>query len=399
MIGETTRSEDAVTTRLLDDSHEPASPSASLTFVLAQLGDLERIIPDDRRWTKLRRYVVTNQWVVRPEVLLKGLLSPHHHIVGIMAGKQSFKGCLDYLQSRQSLVSDSRADLINVRPHFKRTGIVRSFYISGQTGYSIKAWLPPWHGETSRENEVANRRRVLQIGRLNVPRILTHGLCGGREYLVEEFVEARLPTSASDRRHIADTLLPALREHYEASGITIVGVADYLGPAFCEGVALASHSIPWPAEWIGRTAFLDRIERLYNSGKALVCGSGHGDLNLSHVGIMQDGRITILDWESARQMPVAADLADLDRTCGNRERWFHDACQTTVNHLTRCSDVLSGTEQMALLALRRAGNYEELVKLRDTEGRTNALPIKLRNYLGYAQRLLAGGTGSETAAA
>jgi hypothetical protein len=357
---------------------------------LRRIGELETAIAPSTAPTTAWRYVTFGDWIVKPELLLKRLLSRRRHIVSIMTGKVAYRGCLRYLENGTSLRAPSRADLVNIRAHFKRTGLVRSFYISGRQPTSMKAWLPPRTGRSNREVEVRNRLRVAEIGHLCVPAILSHGVVGDMEYMLEEFVDAHLPSRDIDRERVAGGLLPALRAHYQSHGISTIAVADYLGPDFCNQLDSASQALPWPSDWLARRTFLGRIRQLYDSGMALPCSFGHGDLNVSHVGMKRDGRFMILDWEAAGDMPVAADLADLDRTCGNRERWFHQACATTVDELKSGRDVLRATDQLMLLALRRAGRFGHLVDLRRREGRTALVAAKLTNYFGYAQRLMGG---------
>jgi hypothetical protein len=307
-----------------------------------------------------------------------------------MTGKIALKGWLRYLDDGTSLLSTSRADLVNIRPHFNRTGLVRSFYVGGRQPTSMKAWLPPRNGQSKRDVEVRNRLRVAEIGRLYAPSILSHGVIGDMEYMLEAFADAHVPSGDPDRQRVVAGLLPTLCAHYQTHGISTMGVADYLGPDFCDQLDSASLALPWAPHWVDRKAFLQRIRQLYRSGTGLVCSFGHGDLNLSHVGILKNGRFVILDWEAAGPMPVAADLADLDRTCGKGERWFRQACAATVEALKGGSDMLRPADQLMLLSLRRAGRFAHLVDLRRREGRTAMVATKLTNYFGYAQRLMAG---------
>ena len=116
----------------------------------------------------------------------------------------------------------------------------------------------------------------------------------------------------------------------------------------------------------------------------------HGDLSVGHVTISDDGRIFLLDWESAGVKPIAFDLAKIERTCRMNQIRLSKDCEKLLSEVSlpvKSNDLFSPAEQMFLASLREILIWEYYHSLYEVQvGRDPA--VELRKAFGNANELL-----------
>jgi hypothetical protein len=218
--------------------------------------------------------------------------------------------CLRRLVSPPRIPSRSSACAI-----FFRTN-VRAFY-AGEAPVTL--WMA---GDGCRVEDLA---RALQIreraaeSSLRTPRILCQQLDGAPAYVLEETTLGRRFGAPGDWKRLADTLIPAIFGFYDQGGIRHERAGELFdAPAVEEQLAILTADLEsdgaWKRGWVPRRELLAACTDCLRWGDATVplC-SGHGDLTKTNFLVAQDGEIVVVDWEHARELPIAVEFAKLVR--------------------------------------------------------------------------------------
>jgi hypothetical protein len=197
------------------------------------------------------------------------------------------------------------ADVVSVRHN------VRAFYLASAAPLTVKILLPGVRTPAEMRAEVAGRRRLPALGTVGVPSLLQADLEADPPYFTEEVVFGRRLRPAADAPLIATRLCPALWRAYEAQGFALRPISacvDATDAAALLGELAAAHA--WPEGALSPAAFAaGALRALADDDDApMLCAIGHGDLGLTNVLLAADGRLSILDWERTRELPVAVDL-------------------------------------------------------------------------------------------
>ena len=163
---------------------------------------------------------------------------------------------------------------------------------------------------------------------------------------------------------------------------------------FYENVENAAGQVIWLPSWHDKKRFLSEVLRLLDSGRCLNCSFCHGDLNVDHVGVTENGETILLDWESAKENPIAVDLVDLERTCRGQDGRLYSDCEWLLCKLdsqNHSRELYSAPEQLFLTSLRKVNRWKEFFERFSAEGNRGQerLSQLLSREFGYANYLLA----------
>jgi Ser/Thr protein kinase RdoA (MazF antagonist) len=161
----------------------------------------------------------------------------------------------------------------------RRAGVQRSIAARTVVAEHVPALAPPLHLHG------AHQRGGLQVA-----------------YLVEGLVEGRRPANRGETQRLLPTVVELLTRLHEAVGIA----SRPLSKVSSSGLL---------ARWEGAVerervpAAIDAaVRRLIERDADLEVSLGHGDLVASNM-LIRGGQLTLVDWEHARSLPIAYDLA------------------------------------------------------------------------------------------
>lgn len=359
-----------------------------IDHVFAELQEIESAIPGGTP-TRAARYIDGGNWLIQPGFALACLRRrirwPRDHpILAGVSVKGLLRSCRSYARAA-TLLADSQAAVVNVR---QRAGgcMIRSFYPFTSHPVTIKA---SQSGHDRLQREVENRRIVEDLRHLRAPKILHHDLTAQCPFLIEQYVDGRIALRRTDQTLLRQTLLPDLQRHYEAFGVSCKAIKSWFGRDVDEKIESAAEQLSWDPSWRDRQQFMSVVRRLAESDKQFTLSFCHGDLSVAHVAVSEDGKIFLLDWESAGVQPIAFDLVKLARTCRVNRVSFYMDCEKLLSELSltvRSGDLFSPTEQMFLASLRKLFDWQSYQAQYRIQGKDPKLV--LRTTFSNANELL-----------
>jgi len=249
------------------------------------------------------------QWLVRPSVLLRrlceGPLKPY--IVPILSRKGLARLTRSYLRGETRRLPVV-ADVLNIRPGYLTSPRVLALYPYQRRAVAVKI-VNGRRARASLEREVMNAAIVRELGVLAVPFYDECAAFSETSYIVSEYVHADIPSRPAHRRMVVEQLLPQLFAHYQAYGIQSVPAQSYYDDAFFDQLDCAFSRVGRNGDPSVRGQIAE-LRRYAREGGDLSVSFCHSDLNVSHIGIRKaDGRVVLIDWESAGVKPIGYDLA------------------------------------------------------------------------------------------
>ncbi len=338
-----------------------------------------------------KEFVETADWLIRrPEIIEKLPMSVFQHdIVPVFAGRNMLKTCKALMESNCCEIT-SAARLINIRSHWSRTGLTRTFYNTlghGLLNCTAKLAINSREGCAIVSKEISNRQIVDEVGELLIPRIIDSGNLGSTTFILEEWVKGRLLSRSSDTLWFQDLLFPAMIRHYISYGVKVRNISESMSVSLLDDVEAATGLVEWPADWPTRQSFLAYLQSILVRGLGLPVSYCHADLNIGHLALDQAQRIMILDWDAASEMPVAADLIDLLMTWPNNKTQMYLACCRVLDQLTN-RECVSVSEQLFLASLRRVHRWREFQQRFERQGQPHRLARMLKAALGFSIDIL-----------
>jgi hypothetical protein len=171
--------------------------------------------------------------------------------------------------------------------------------------------------------EVDARTRVQATGTVSLPRLLGHDLAEPAPFLCEEFARGRPLQSAADRTAVLEQVLPAFSRLYQACGIEPIQCGEFFDLDRIAADVGSVLAVPGRRSWPGRDRVVASLDRLEGFRSASLPGSlGHGDLSIGNMVRDENGRVSVLDWEHARPMPIGWDWRKVfEQVPGSQERY------------------------------------------------------------------------------
>ncbi len=279
----------------------------------------------------------------------------------------------------------SDASLIEARPHWKVSGVFRSYYTTSRS--TIKAAIQSPTGRARVKRELSARQVIENIGVLTVPRLLGHDASEDYLALHEQWVEGRPFRRYRDIPVLCERLLPQLCRHYQTYGIHELPLQTVVKTGFASRVAEASQLIRWASTWVAKSTFLTTLEKMENAQLNLPVSFCHGDLIIGHVLIDNQGSPILIDLDRARERPIALDLADLNRCL---RPYSKRLVQASLDLLQTCStpNSYSPIAQLLIMSLRVAANHQQLAESYAKVGSTEMFRPQLFRVFRSAQWLL-----------
>ncbi len=181
----------------------------------------------------------------------------------------------------------------------------RAFHVGGDRPTALRI---QGHGDdhgSGVTREIRARRTVARHVPELAPRLLDAELDADRGigWLQEELIVGRHPRTAAETRRAVTQLVPGLRRLHDGVGVSdvpfsrlAIGVLDRWDAATRAGILPSRLTEP--------------VHRLVTRDADVQVSLGHGDLVRTNI-VRHRGEVVLIDWEKARSMPVANDLAKL----------------------------------------------------------------------------------------
>jgi hypothetical protein len=218
--------------------------------------------------------------------------------------------------------------------------------------------------------EIRARRSVARHVPELAPQLLDAELDADRGigWLREELIVGRHPRTAAQTRRAVEQLVPGLRRLHDRVGVSHVpfsriagGVLDRWDAATEAGILPRSLAGP--------------VRRLVTRDADVQVSLGHGDLVRTNI-VRRGGEVVLIDWEKARSMPIANDLAkllplvgtDVERTLTTLRDAFGATIAPTTTSYTFDEQFVLAVVQTLSTALpraeraRRAGREERFAE-------------------------------------
>jgi hypothetical protein len=252
-----------------------------------------------------RRYVRLGYWLLEERLfrsllwnLITGDITTFVPYFTLQPRRRAFSKILREWKFRGGFRAVLGADAICIRNN------VRAFYPE----FSLKVLLSRSRDVENMRNDVSARERILPLGTVHLPRILQNDCDGRFPFIKEELVLGR----RMHPRHDADALRALIQgplwETYRKAGFELRKIGDMIS---LDGMRPLLSLCCAVRQWPLCEGFLEKTLALMNGDRLLLCSFGHGDLGYSNVLMTDDHVPWILDWECAREMPVACDLIRL----------------------------------------------------------------------------------------
>jgi hypothetical protein len=328
----------------IEVTSDRANPLSALHAIEAELGLQTR--------TDEIGYCRFGRWLVRPQ-----------HLVALLArrARVSIGDGVEIPALSQARASKLLHARFQNRTTPLRTGAqavlakrhIRSFY-GGREPLTLKVLghrrMPAEFG-----NELAARNALDEAGIIPLPPLRHSTLHGPHPFLCETLIGGRPLSGTHDARLIVETVLPrlwAVYEHFEPG----IERAGDLFPAERMAADIERFALPpgtldasWKFELCGALMRLrDRLDQ------GTLTGFGHGDLSPDNMILARDGRVFIVDWETAGRMPLLWDCRKLLYRVTGATRWVRSAYDGAVRGIG--GEMLEAHTHLVLVAVRQVAD-------------------------------------------
>lgn len=261
--------------------------------------------------------------------------------------------------------SDLAADVICIRNN------VRAFYPK----FTLKFLMSRSRDLENMRNDVAARERILRHGTVRIPRILNHDLERSVPFTTEELVNGRRLHPRHDVDALVKVITGPIWETYTKEGFHFAPVQEVIDfSGLQELLALCCKALGRAPE-----PLTGRIMEIVEGEGQMICSFGHGDLSFSNIVLADDGAPWILDWECARELPLACDLARVVVELPEGRK----AVEIQLDAITG-ENLLSGKQQFLMAAVERLLQWARVQK--DLEAAKVDAP-KIEPFLNLAEQL------------
>ena len=295
-----------------------------------------------------------------------------------LSGKGALKFIYMYFVS-QKLASHTSAQAIRIKNN------VRTYYVNASPPFSTKILISKTRTVKDMKNEIHIRSRVETFDTVKVPKILQCHMEYDPPFFCEEIISGRKLDPLRDRSIISKKLCPQLWHTYERFGIEFRKIRDVIDLTnVSETLHDACSMVEWHNSWCDRSTFLSRTFSLLESNFFLPFSIGHGDLSLGNMIMGQDREIYIVDWECAKEMPIAFDLFSILKNIPQSRQYFEPKIEDLIS-VNNDIPILPFREQCFLSILVRILQWKRSPEyLRIIGARQKGLQKKLFKYFDYA---------------
>lgn len=265
----------------------------------------------------------------------------------------------------------------------------RGFYVRDQSRLTAKVFAGPPNLLSRLDAEADLRRRHRLRPPLKAPEVIEAGSGSGSAYLVEEMTGGHHPASPEEKQEVAERIVGPLIESYLAWGVSHVELDRLFNASMAERLSRLSQDRRFPT--VGRMLqpTLPTLEQVLARRGRMATAVGHGDLVFTNVVVDPSGAITLLDWEHAHDMPIAADLLKLLAGVPERGSLLDSIEQAAAGtRLTKGRRLLPLRYQLGLAALQSVSWWETRLAAAEAAGRFHDLATSLGIRADLAAELL-----------
>lgn len=283
-------------------------------------------------WLVQQQYLdsfLFRKWLGHPKVMIPDFFT-----------NLSLKGVLRIIKARlvsEKLVSPTSAPVIRIKNN------VRTFYVNAPLPFSAKILIGKTRSVKDMKNEIAVRSRVASYNTVKVPKISQYDIEYDPPFLCEEIISGRRADPLKDAAIISQRLCPQLWQTYKRQGIVLRKIQDAIETTnVLEALDNACNVVEWNGTWCDKNTFLSSAVDLVESNFFLPYSIGHGDLSLGNMVLGPDEQVYIVDWESAKEMPIVFDLSAILKQVPQSRQYIE----------SRVEDLISENEGIPILQFR-----------------------------------------------
>jgi hypothetical protein len=332
-----------------------------------------------------KKFIIANDWYFSARFAAATLLSNSYRNCAIAALHPSKSRIVARIVRGNFESAYTTADAVNVRAHWRRTGLFRCFY-RGKRPLSVKVSFGSIDGQNIIAHEHHVRAQIDRIGELRTPKIYGSSIDDHIAQLQEEWVGGRTAACDRDIGEVAGQLIPSLERHYERYGVKYESLSALLGEGFSEAIREVCDHVAWKPATNARD-FCERIEGLEGQAKTFPVSLCHGDLNLGHVVLQRSRPPILIDWNAARETAIAVDIAELVHSCKVAQERLLGPSIRLLERLSRAGSY-TAREQLFLISLRKVHGWREMQRRVDAEHRPSQFRTTMRRFLSLAEQVL-----------
>jgi len=310
---------------------------------------------------RIKRNYLMNEHFINKEILLRFLGRGCYLFFG---GK--VKGLLYTRILGERLSCPCIADVIKVGNN------LRCFYLSVKKPFCTKVLIGGDRCKEDMENEIKVRLKIAQLELLNIPKIFEVCLDKDPPFFVEEFLRGTIVNGKRNRELIIN-VINQFWKVYKIFGVYFLKVTEIIPHNSVEKFIGIINKLNF-LDFLNNNQLIKKIESLVKNKKLIPCSLCHGDFSTANM-LVFNNQIYVFDWENAREMPIAFDLAQV----ADKVEGVTDIFEYQNNKLGSMYgfQVLTFREQLALKAISEVLSYNSTRKSFEFMG---ANPKKIQNY-------------------
>jgi hypothetical protein len=221
---------------------------------------------------------------------------------------------------------------------------------------------------------------------LVVPRLLDVGTAVRAEWMVEQLLAGAHPRGA-EHAAIAQQMARLLLATYERVGVWHRPLRSFPTRGLAAAVAQLSAVLPDPGGNLDPQQLYEKAETLLGLDGNILLSVCHGDPVFGNILRLPDGRLALVDWEFAAELPIANDLAKLVSGLSVPAA-LSDQLQAPFQRLGDAA-TLAWRHQLAFALLRLLSGWKDQQYRAHRSGRGQRCDRTLRRRLDITAALLA----------
>ena len=256
--------------------------------------------------TKLRtnQFVKYKSWYVSENYMKKILVYPMLSVedkIHPLRMRTVLRMAINFVMRRTAKeLFPSTSDVIQI----SHPVYLRAFYNTGHGHpYTLKVVCDTKHCKYSEElkREVALREQLTSLKTINIPKVLSAEQRGDAFFLLKEMILGRRFNARTDRTLYRESLLPQLRDTYQAYGVRYAPIQTFLPPDMTAKVTRLL------GERADGKSFVKALKNVIERNGLVAVSLCHGDLGAGNLAVVND-TVFFLDWRKAHEGMIIADL-------------------------------------------------------------------------------------------
>jgi hypothetical protein len=183
------------------------------------------------------------------------------------------------------------------------------------------------------------------------------------QYILEELIVGRLFGQPGDCGLFINKLLPSLLNFYDSEGISHQRVGSlYDGAQISRDISQLIPIFKWEEKGMASSSqLLEATEQClrFRDEKLPIC-AGHGDLNKTNLSVDANGKITLLDCEALKEIPLAEELLPIVRQVYRTHPEMFNHLALEVQRRTLNPKTMPPKRQFLLATLKKIAHFSSI---------------------------------------